>query len=110
MANERGYYGSNGVPRVGATVYVEKKGASIGTWLLGAAVFGGGILYARHQSQQIEKLYKTGGLPYQTFAGSLRESARELPARAREAYCGFTSRVRPAKAAIPASGTEQGGK
>jgi hypothetical protein len=108
MANERGYYGRNGVSsvsRVGATVYVEKKGASIGTWLLGAAVIGGGILYARHQSQQIEKLYKTGDLPYQTFAGSLREDVRALPARAREAYRGFTARVRPSNASI-----EQGGK
>jgi len=94
MANDRGHYGSRS-PRVGSlpTIYVEHGGASIGTLLLGAVAIGGGLLWARHQSRQIEQLYKTSGTPYQTFAGSLSESAKELPTRARAAYHGF---VRPA--------------
>jgi hypothetical protein len=102
MSNERGHYGnSNNVPHVGAepprTIYVEREhSSSVGKWLLGAIAIGGGFLYMRHQSQQIEQLYKGTGKPYQTFTGSLRETARELPVRARQAYRGLTGRVRPA--------------
>lgn len=118
MSNERGHYGnSNNVPHVGAepprTIYVEREhSSSVGKWLLGAIAIGGGFLYMRHQSQQIEQLYKGSGKPYQTFTGSLRETARELPVRARQAYRGLTGRVRPAGvkpavAALPAPSTEQ---
>ena len=98
--NERGHYGGNGVsigqqyPR---TIYVEhEKSSSKGVLLLGALAVGGAILYARHQSQQIQQLYSTSGMPYQSFTGSLRETARALPAKAREAYRGIAARVRPA--------------
>lgn len=103
--NERGHYGP---PRVGAvppqatTVYVEGKGASTTAWVLGIAAVGGALLWARHQSQQIEQLYKTSGIPYQTFAGSLRESAKAIPSRARDAYRGLAARVRPTRA-LPAA-------
>jgi len=95
MSNERGHYGNgNNVPRVGQdprTIYVAREhGSSIGKWLLGAVAIGGGILLVRHQSRQIEQLYKTTGTPYQSFTGSLRESVRELPTRARAAYRGLT--------------------
>ncbi len=98
MSNERGHYGKNGV-RVGQqphTVYVEREGghSTIGL-LLGAVAIGGAVLYARHQSKQIEQLYKTSGLPYESFTGSLRESARAIPTKAREAYRGIAARVRP---------------
>ena len=75
MANARGYYGNNGVSHVGQTVYVEPAKSSIGKWLLGAVAIGGAVLFARHQSQQIEQLYKTSGLPHQSFASSLRQEA-----------------------------------
>ena len=114
MSNERGHYGNNsrghyGNSHVGAdprteprTIYVEREhSSSIGKLLLGAVAIGGGILFMRHQSQQIEQLYKGSGVPYQTFTGSLRETARELPTRARQAYRGLTGRVRPAKPAKP---------
>lgn len=107
--NDRGHYGP---PRVGAvppqptTVYVEGKGASTTAWVLGIAAVGGALLWARHQSQQIEQLYKTSGMSYQTFAGSLRESAKAIPSRAREAYRGIAARVRPTRA-IPATSAEQ---
>jgi len=103
MSNERGHYGKNVLlagetPRA-ATVYVERAGMSTGTLILGAIAVGGAILFARHQSQQIKHLYKAEGQPYQSFTGSLRESAKELPTRAREAYRGFTTGIRPRKAA-----------
>lgn len=101
MANERGHYGNNGT-RVGQVpIYVEREHSSIGKWLLGAVAVGGAVLYARHQSRQIEQLYRTSGVPYQTFTGTLRESARALPTRAREAYRGFTGRFRSASSAVP---------
>lgn len=104
MANERGHYGSNNVPRVGQahpqTIYVERGGSSIGKWLLGAAAIGGVLLYARHQARQIEQLYKTSGLPYQSFPVSLRESVRALPTKAREAYRGIVGRARPATGSV----------
>jgi hypothetical protein len=108
MSNGRGQYGNNGVI-VGqappTTIYVERQSSSIGAWLLGAVVVGGGILYARHQSQQIAQLYKKGGMPYQTFTGSLREA---LPTRARQTYRAITGYVRPKKtpAAIAAPAAE----
>lgn len=109
MANERGQYGKNGVSHGMPPVYIGHAGSSIGAWILGAVAVGGAFLYARHQSKQIEQLYKAEGLPYQSFAGSLREDVRALPTRAREAYRGFTSRVRTAKTAAPAiPSAEQG--
>ena len=110
MGNERGHYGSNNVPRVGEapTIYVERGHSSIGKWLLGAVAIGGGILIVRHQSQQIERLYKTSGMPYQTFTGSLRETARELPTQARAAYRGLIGARSAKQAASPAAApTEQ---
>jgi len=108
MSNERGHYGNNGV-RVGVgqdprTIFVAREPSSIGKWLLGAVAIGGGILLVRHQSRQIEQLYKTSGMPYQSFTGSLRESVRELPTRARAAYRGLTGGRTAKPAAAP---TEQ---
>src|SRR5215467_15047686 len=101
MANERGHYGSSrsvvtwlGQAAPGPTTYVGAGGSSAGTWFLGALAIGGAVLWARHQSQQVEQLYKTAGLPHQSFGASLRETAKELPARARAAYRGLTSRGR----------------
>ena len=80
--NGRGQYGA---PRVGqivpvpervTTVYVEPEKSSTASWILTTLVVGGAVLWAQHQSQQIEQLYKTAGLPHQSFAGSLREGAR----------------------------------
>ena len=77
--NGRGQYGA---PRVGqivpervTTVYVEPEESSVISWILGTIAVGGAVLWARHQSQQIEQLYKKTGLPHQSFAGSLREGA-----------------------------------
>jgi hypothetical protein len=83
----RGHYGRNGVLLIGqapqryATVYVERRSSSTGAWILGTLAVGGALLWTRHQSSQIEQLYKTSGLPYQGFVGSLRQSARGLVAR-----------------------------
>jgi hypothetical protein len=94
MGNARGHYGRNGVS-IGAEaprIIVEQGGPSIGTWLLGAVVVGGAILYARHQSQQIKTLSKSSGVPYQSFTGSLREA---LPTTARSVYRKITGHDRP---------------
>lgn len=88
--NDRGQYGS---PRVGqmaprtTTVYVEREPSSIAR-ILGGIVVVGGALWARHQSKQIEQLYKTSGQPYQSFAGSLRQGAGST-------LRGLADRVRP---------------
>jgi hypothetical protein len=47
-------------------------------WLLGGLVAGGAVLWAKHQSDQIEKLSATAGLPYQGFTRGLGERTREL--------------------------------
>jgi hypothetical protein len=94
MANARGHYGKNGVS-VGAqapTIVVEHGGPSTGALLLGAVAIGGAILYARHQSRQIELLSKSSGVPYQSFTGGLREA---LPAKARSVYRKITGHDRP---------------
>ena len=78
MVNARGQYGA---PRVGqlspqaATVYVEREPSSVIAWILGTIAVGGAVLWARHQSRQIEQLSKTAGLPHQSFASSLRQGA-----------------------------------
>lgn len=98
--NERGYYGRREGPLLGQeiprsmTVYVERESSSTGTWLLGTVAVVGALLWARHQSQQIEQLYKASGLPHQSFTGSLQQSARALPARARETFRGIAGRAR----------------
>ncbi len=98
MANARGQYG---MARVGqnppgvTTVYVEPKSSSAGTWILGTIAVGGALLWARHQAQQIEQLYKTAGLPQQSFTASLGESVKSLPSRASASLHGLAERVRP---------------
>ena len=98
--NDRGQYGSS---RVGqsppTTVYVAREPSSTATWILGTIAVGGAVLWARHQSQQIEQLYKTAGLPQQSFAAGLRESARSLPSRASASLRGLAERVRPKRRA-----------
>jgi len=90
--NDRGQYGA---PRVGqipsraATVYVERApSSSVGTWILGTLAVGGAVLWARHQSKQIGQLYKTAGLPQQSFPKSLRQDAVA-------SLHGLVERVRP---------------
>jgi hypothetical protein len=100
MSNARGQYGRNGVSVGGEAprIIVEHGGPSIGTWLIGAVVVGGAVLYARHQSRQIEQLSKSSGVPYQSFTGGLREA---LPAKARDVYRKVTGHDRPS-AQVPA--------
>jgi hypothetical protein len=60
----------------------------MGAWILGTIAVGGALLWGRHQAKQIEQLYKTAGLPHQSFAGSLRQSAGA-------SLRGLADRVRP---------------
>ena len=71
--NERGQYGKT---HVGAEV--EHRGHSIGTWIVGGLVVGGAVLWAKHQSAQIKKLYATADLPYQSFGQDLRAQTGAL--------------------------------
>lgn len=72
--SDRGIYGT---PRVGAAA-CGGRGAAAGTWIVGGALVVGAVLWARHQSIQIESLYASAGLPYQSFVAGLRERTREL--------------------------------
>lgn len=87
--NERGSYGKNGAPRVGQVpVYVERQSPSTAAWIIGVIAAGGAVLWARHQSRQIEQLQSSVGMPHQSFASSLREGARASLRR-------LSERVRP---------------
>jgi len=89
--NSRGQYGSSRVGQVvpaPAAVYVEREPSSVGAWILGTIAVGGAVLWARHQSRQIEQLYKTAGLPQQSFAEGLRQGAGA-------SLRGLAERVRP---------------
>lgn len=85
---ERGVYGRT---HVGAEPY-SPHGSSFGTMLLGGLAVGVAVLWAKHQSDQIEKLYVTTGLPYDGFARSLGTRTRELSGVAREKFQGLTQR------------------
>jgi len=102
MANDRGQYGKNDETRVGATVYVDRApSTSIGAWILGTIAVGGVVLWARHQGKQIEQLYKTAGIPHQSFAADLGQSAKALPSKTSAALHGLAERVRPTKKSAP---------
>jgi hypothetical protein len=81
--SERGVYGR---PLIGAAPSGQGGGSSLGTWIIGGVLVGGAVLWARHQSVQMTKLYKATGLPQQSFTASLREDARALPAAARGGF------------------------
>jgi len=70
---ERGTYGRAIVGADGGP-----RGSSLGTWIVGGVLVGAAVLWARHQSNQIERLYAAAALPHQSFAAGLRERAREL--------------------------------
>jgi len=64
-----------------------------GTWLIGGLAVGGAVLWAKHQTDQVEKLFATAGLPYQGFASSLRIRAGELSAVAGDKFQGLAHRL-----------------
>jgi hypothetical protein len=90
----RGVYG---VPFVGAD-HSERRGHSLVTWLVGGLVVGGAVLWAKHQSDQIQKLSSAAGVPYEGFGQHMRESARALPSRARSTYQDLVGSFRGTKA------------
>lgn len=91
---DRGTYG----PLVGADVYyVQPKSSSWGTWIVGGLVVGGAVLWARHQSDQIGKLYATAGLPHESFTDNLRQRSRELSSAAGEKLHALSQRFRAKK-------------
>lgn len=79
--NDRGTYGraivgANGTPR--------------GPSLVGVVLVIGGVLWARHQARQIDKLSAAAGIPQESFAADLRERAKQLSS-------GLTRRLSPRK-------------
>lgn len=99
--SERGCYGTP--LRIGATaVSGDGGGSSWGTWIVGGLVVGGAVLWARHQSAQIDKLYSVAGLPRQSFVSDLRARTSALSGAAREKIHALT---RPRLGAKSASST-----
>ena len=93
--SQRGVYGK---PLMGADVYyVQRGGSSFGTWLVGGLLVGGAVLWAKHQSDQIEKLYSATGLPHESFAQDLRARGKALTAAAGEKIHDITRRFAPKK-------------
>ncbi len=90
--NTRGTYGT---PVIGADPY--DRGSSLGTWIVGGIVVGGAVLWMKHQSDQIEKLYAAAGLPHRSFVEGLRGRSRELSGAARERFHGLAQRFRTRK-------------
>jgi hypothetical protein len=101
MANARGHYGnSRGTARIGqapSTIYVERAPTSTLTWIFGALAVGGAVLWARQQSQQINKLSKKEHVPQPSFGESLRADVKALPARASETLHSLAEVVKPKK-------------
>ncbi len=85
---ERGTYGK---PYVGANPYDRES--SLGTWIVGGLFIAGAVLWAKHQSNQIAKLYAAAGLPHQSFAAGLRERTQELSSSAGEKIHGLAHRL-----------------
>jgi hypothetical protein len=84
----RGIYGTPRIAGDGSTC-----GSSWGTWIVGGLVVGGAVLWAKHQSDQVDKLYTTVGLPHQSFTESLAARTKELSSSAREKIHGITRRL-----------------
>lgn len=92
--SDRGTYGKS---LVGADVYYVERRSSLGTWLVGGLLVGGAVLWAKHQGDQIEKLYTATGLPHQSFGASLRDRSRQLSTSARETFHNLSRRLGTAK-------------
>jgi hypothetical protein len=93
--SQRGIYGKP--PLMGADVYYVQRKSSLGTWVVGGLLVGGAVLWAKHQSDQIEKLYSATGLPHQSFGHDLRERSKALTAAAGEKIHDITRRFAPKK-------------
>ncbi len=84
---ERGTYGKT---RIDSS---DTSGSSIGKWIVGAIVVGGAALWVKHQSDQIQKLYASAGLPHQTFIEDLRSHSSTLSEAARAGVHSFRQRL-----------------
>lgn len=62
----------------------SSAGGSAARLILGVVALGGAVLWMRHQSKQVEELYKTAGLPYQSFTSGLGKDVKKLASGARE--------------------------
>ena len=83
----RGQYG----PIVGAAP--GEQGHSIAKWVVGGLAVGGALLWAKYQTDQVNRLYAASGLSHEGFVDSLRDSARALPSRASASLRGLAARI-----------------
>jgi len=89
---DRGTYGKT------RTNHCNTSGPPIGKWIVGAVVVGGVVLWAKHQSDQIEKLYSSAGLPHQSFIDDLRSRSSALSGAARAGVHSFSRHLSIRKA------------
>jgi len=83
---DRGRYGRTDI----GTDLHGRQEPSFGMMLLGGVAVGVVALWAKHQSDQIAKLYATTGLPYQSFSRSLGARTRQLSDATREKFRGLS--------------------
>ena len=74
-------------------------GSSIGKWIVGAVVVGGAVLWVKHQSDQITKLYAVTGTPHQSFIEDLRARSSALSGATRAGFQSFRQRLGTRKVA-----------
>jgi hypothetical protein len=75
------------------TAAPNERGSSLGVWIVGGLLVGGVVLWAKHQSGQIEKLYSAAGLPHQSFIEDLRSQSSALSGAARAGVNSFRQRL-----------------
>jgi hypothetical protein len=70
-------------------------GHPIAKWVVGGLAIGGALLWAKYQTDQVNRLYTKSGLSHESFVESLREGARALPSRASASLRGLANRINP---------------
>lgn len=91
---ERGQYGA---VTIGSVPSDQRH--PIAKWVVGGLAIGGVLLWAKYQTDQMNRLYASSGLSHESFVDSLRESARALPSRASESLRGLARRIAPDRVA-----------
>jgi hypothetical protein len=89
----RGTYGKTAIGADGTT-----GRPSIGKWIVGGLLVGSAVLWAKHQSDQIAKLYSAAGIPHQNFIEDLRVRSSTLSGAAHAGFNRFKQRLGTRKA------------
>lgn len=78
--NTRGIYSASVINVSGCG---HGTASSTGIWVVGSLLVGGALLWANHQSHQIDRLYAAVGLPQQSFVEDLSRQSKELTSAVR---------------------------